>query len=582
MITLNLDRPFASFRQDPARPYIRAFMQHNLRHGIPALLFTLLSTPEMLLVSWLLGAVFDSATQGNGKRLLLLAVSGAGILAYMIVVDLLMYRQKSRFIHQALEQYKALAFRQLSQKSIHAFLKENPGRYISVLTNDINSVEENYLNRGFLLVYQTVSFIGALIMMLYYSVPLTLVAIALSCLPVLTSLYMGRGLATRERQVSDINEHFVAQVRDLLNGFTVIKSFKAEKEAIGLFDRVNHQTEQTKFRRRWWDCLLTTASSASGTILQLGLFMFGAYLAIRGQMTAGAVLTMTNLCNALLQPISLVPQYLGSRQAALGLIRKLAGLTAQNAELSAGKDLAPRLTQPIILDRVSFGYEPGQLILKDICLQLEPGGKYAVVGASGSGKSTLLNLLMAAGRDYQGSIRINGLELREIRPDSLYDLLSLIGQTVFLFDDTVEQNITLFRPFPADKLNLAIQRAGLAPLLVARGRDYHCGENGSALSGGERQRISIARALLREAPVLLLDEVTAALDNQTAFEVTQAILQLDGLTRLVVTHRLEARLLQQYDQILVLRDGRVCERGHFSELMAARGYFYSLYQVSQP
>ena len=149
-----------------------------------------------------------------------------------------------------------------------------------------------------------------------------------------------------------------------------------------------------------------------------------------------------------------------------------------------------------------------------------------------------------------------------------------------LFDDTIRRNITMFRDFPEERVDEAVRRSGLDGLIAQRGEDYRCGENGGGLSGGERQRVSIARCLLRGTPVLLLDEATASLDNQTAFAVTDAILHLDGLTRLVVTHRLEEALLEQYDEIVVLRSGAVCERGRFEELMERKGYFYSLYNVS--
>ena len=219
-------------------------------------------------------------------------------------------------------------------------------------------------------------------------------------------------------------------------------------------------------------------------------------------------------------------------------------------------------------------------MLQNVSMKLEAGKKYALVGASGSGKSTLLNLLMGACDGYAGSIAIDGRELREIAADSLYDVMSLIGQNVFLFDDTLYQNITMFRDFPEDKLELAVHRSGLDGLIAEKGEGYRCGENGSGLSGGERQRVSIARCLMRETPVLLLDEATAALDNQTAFAVTNAILRLDGLTRVVVTHRLEEALLEQYDGIFVLRNGTVCEAGRFGELMERKAYFYSLYTVA--
>ncbi len=562
-----------------AAPYFQAFYQKNRLRWCAAILFTLLSAPGMMLISWVLGAVLDAAASRDSGELLRLLWVTIGIVAYLTVTQLGMYRFKASFIHRALIQYKSLAFRSLSEKSISAFSRENTGRYISVLTNDINSIEENYLSRSFLLVYQCLTFLGALAMMCWYSPVMTLAAIGLSALPLCGSLLLGSGLARREKALSDQNESFVAQIKDLLSGFSVIKSFKAEGEARQLFDGSSAATEEKKFARRWWDYLLATVSGCGGNVMQFGVFFVGAALAIRGDITSGAVLVIVNLCNCLLQPIQVVPQYWASRKAARALVEKLAQITEENAG-RRGEAVEPVLLEALTLDHVSFGYEADQPVLQDVSLRLERGKKYALVGASGSGKSTLLNLLMGAYDSYRGSIAIDGRELRDVDPDSLYDLMSLIGQNVFLFDDTIRRNITMFRDFPAERVEMAVKRSGLTELIEKRGEDYRCEENGVGLSGGERQRVSIARCLLRGTPVLLLDEATAALDNQTAFAVTDAILHLDGLTRLVVTHRLEAALLEQYDEVIVLRSGYVCERGTFQALMEQKGYFYSLYNVT--
>ena len=152
---------------------------------------------------------------------------------------------------------------------------------------------------------------------------------------------------------------------------------------------------------------------------------------------------------------------------------------------------------------------------------------------------------------------------------------------MFVFNASIRDNITMFRSFPPEELAQAVRRAQLESLLAGRGEDYLCGENGSGLSGGEKQRISIARSLLKHASVLLADEATAALDAQTAHQVTDDILSLTGVTRIVVTHTLEQAALRRYDGILVLKDGRIAESGSFDELMARKGYFYALYTVSQ-
>ena len=568
-------------RHPDRTPYTKAFFRGNHLCFVVALTLICTGTLWNLIISYLLGHILDIISTGDLTQLAHTTLFCLGLSAVIFLTQLVMYRAKSRFIHRGLAQYKDLAFSRLSQKSIRAFAQENTGRYLSALTNDTNSIEENYLNRSFLLISQVLLFFGSLGMMLWYSWKLALAAILLSLIPIAVTLATGGKLADREKNVSQQNEGYVAMLKDLLSGFSVIKSFKAEEQIISRFAQANTQLEHVKERRRWLDCLITAAATCLGFLVQFGIFLFGAYLAISGEITAGTVLVMVNLCGLLLQPIQTVPQYWASRKAALALMDKLAELTQQNQQ-EGGVAIPATLNQAITLNHVSFGYEPDKPVLRDITARFQTGKTYAIVGGSGSGKSTLLHLLMGASGQYTGSIAVDGVELREVDAHSLYDLMSLIGQDVFLFDDTIRNNLTMFRSFPPEEVADAVERSGLSQLLSERGQDYRCGENGVNLSGGEGQRISIARCLLRKTPVLLLDEATAALDNATAAAVTQSILDLSGTTRIVVTHRLEAHLMAQYDEILVLRDGRIQEQGSFSDLMDRKGYFYSLFTLAQP
>lgn len=561
--------------------YTRAIFRGNRLCFVIALLFTCAGTLWNLIVSYLLGYILDIMTTGNLAQLAHTTLFCLGLSAVIFLSQLALYRAKTRFIHRGLAQYKDLAFSHLSQKSIRAFSQENTGRYLSALTNDTNSIEENYLNQSFLMVSQVLLFFGSLGMMLWYSWKLALATILLSLIPIAVTLATGGKLAAREKKVSEENESYVSMLKDLLSGFSVIKSFKAEDQVRSRFAQANAWLEHIKARRRWLYFLISAMSTCLSFLVQFGIFLFGAYLAIRGEITPGTVLIMVNLCGMLLQPIQTVPQYWASRKAALALMDKLAELTEQNQQ-EGGVSIPSTLSHAITLEHVSYGYEPDKPVLRDITARFQTGKSYAIVGGSGSGKSTLLHLLMGASGQYSGSIAIDGTELREVGTDSLYDLMSLMGQDVFLFDDTIHNNLTMFRSFPEEEVADAVKRSGLSQLIQNRGEDYRCGENGVNLSGGEGQRISIARCLLRRTPVLLLDEATAALDNATAAAVTQSILDLTGTTRIVVTHRLEPQLMVQYDEILVLRDGRIQEQGSFSDLMERKGYFYSLFTLAQP
>ena len=268
------------------------------------------------------------------------------------------------------------------------------------------------------------------------------------------------------------------------------------------------------------------------------------------------------------------------RKAALGLIDKLATALEKNPT-SGGSATLSRLEKGIRLEQVSFSYDGEKDVLHELSAEFKVGKAYAIVGGSGSGKSTLLHLLMAGSREYAGSILLDGTELRSIAPESLYETISAIQQNVFVFNASIKDNVSMFRSFPRQELDEAMRRAHLTGLIAERGEDYLCGEGGSGLSGGEKQRISIARSLLKKSSVLLADEVTASLDAQTAYQVTSDILDLHGMTRIIVTHTLEESLLHRYDGILVLKDGRIAEAGSFDELMEKKGYFFALFTVAQ-
>ena len=220
-------------------------------------------------------------------------------------------------------------------------------------------------------------------------------------------------------------------------------------------------------------------------------------------------------------------------------------------------------------------------VLKGITHTFPAGQTNLIIGQSGSGKTVLMKCIVGLLEPTKGEILYDGKELKTVSTGSLYDLVSIIQQSVFVFNSTIRDNITMFSEFPEEEIDRAVRLSGLKKLIDEKGADYLCGENGSGLSGGERQRISIARALLRKTPVLFVDEATASLDAETSFEVLDAILKLDGYTRVIVTHDLDENILRRCTGLFALKNGEVSEQGTFDDLMAQKGYFYSLFTVSQ-
>lgn len=535
-----------------------------------------------LIVTWLMQQLIDAASGAPGALpLAALAEITGGFVVLCAVLFLLKYASEPRFIARAMRQYKELAFQKLTEKSIASFRDESTAAYLSALTNDAAGVEADYLAQQLAVITKTVTFFGALFMMLWYSPLLTAIAVGVTALPLAASLLTGGRLQAAEKQVSERNRDFTAALSDCLSGFAVVKTFKAEREIFRLFAESNRALEQEKFSRRRLKVLIGMIGAVTGLVAQLGVFLAGAWLALSGSgLTAGMVILFVNLMNFMIGPVSELPALLAGRRAALGLIGKLADALEKDGSAGGSRTLS-RLEHGIELRDVSFGYEEGKDVLHHVSARFEAGRAYAIVGGSGSGKSTLLNLLLAENTGYRGSVLLDGTELRELSPEALYGLMSVIHQNVFVFNASIRDNVSMFREFPQEAQDEAIRRAHLRELLDARGADYLCGENGKGLSGGEKQRVSIARSLLKKSSVLLVDEATAALDVQTAHQVSSDILDLTGMTRIVVTHSLEEALLRRYDGIFVLKNGTLAESGSFDELMQRKGYFYALFTVAQ-
>ena len=562
------------------REFIHQLYYKNRINFIVTIILTIAMSSLNLMISWLIQQIMDCTANQDMQAL----VRSAWIVIIVVVIYTIanvMYRAVyPRFLQRAMQQYRDYAFSRLTQKSLRSFSKEGTALYVSALTNDCTSIENNYLAATFTLIELLFCFLGALIMMLYYSPVMLVLAVALSFLPVAVSMTVGNRLTEQEKEISKKNERFVSIVNELLSGFPVIKSFRAETQASRLFSQRNEQAEEAKKNKRRTEQLISLLANDAGIIAQMGIFLAGAWLAISGKgVTAGVVIVFVQLMNYILNPISQVPLLWSNRKAAIALMEKLSDALSENVR-EEGREKLNGFSEKIEVKDLTYGYEPESPVLKDLDVQFDAGKSYAIVGGSGSGKSTLLNLLMGSSSNYQGEICIDGVSIKNIESESLYQLMTSVQQNVFVFNDTIRNNVTMFHEFPDKEVTLALERSGLSEFIEKRGEEFVCGENGANLSGGERQRISIARALLRKSPILLVDEATAALDAATARAVSFSILNLVGMTRIVVTHRLEEAILRRYDKILVMKNGTICEQGNFDTLMQQKGQFYSLFQIA--
>ena len=534
-----------------------------------------------LIISWLLQKIIDLAAGIDKTPFYQLAlVSLLSFLVFIVFYFIFRYAHP-KFLQTLSTSYKDLLFSKILRNNSSLVSEIGSGQVLSKLSNDLKSIEENYFDFYITLIDIGISFIGAIILMLWYSPVLTMVAIALSILPLLVSIPASKEITRTEKNLSKENADFMEFMRDTLSGYFVIKSFHAESELEGRFHEENVEIEKAKFFRRFAEENINLLSTAASVVMRLGVFLFGAWLSLSNRhITPGIVLAFLQLLTFVITPIEKIPSLFANRKAARSLIAQTEELFYEKPDEQEKIEINT-LRSAIEVQNLSFSYENTEKALQAISLTIHAGKKYAIVGASGSGKSTLFKLLTKYSNEYDGNILFDGIDLRNITYSSLSEIISEVQQNVFVFHDSIYNNICLYKKISEEKFDYVIQKSGLSSLIQQKGKNFSCGANGSKLSGGEKQRISIARALLRNASVLFMDEASSALDEKTADEIMNSILDMPDITSLVITHRLNSTLLKKYDGIFVLHHGKIVEFGAFDELMKNKGLLYSLILLSQ-
>ena len=390
-------------KREIRRPFVRQFYRRNKLNFVLAFAATVVMAFANLVISWLLQQIMDLMA-GSGNTLSLGGICWVllGIVATIILVGAVRAYALPRFFTRAMGQYKDYAYSQLLKKNISTFSRESTSTYLSALSNDANSIEVNYLEKLFDLVMDAILCVGAFLMMLWYSPLLTLIALVLSLLPLGASLVAGKHLARREQEVSRKNDSFLSMVKDGLAGFSVVKSFKAEKDILRLFSQSNSQAEDGKRRRMCLAQVLRSLGSVAGVAAQFGVFLVAAALALQGDgITPGVASVFLQLSGLSIMFLQEGPEMLANRRSALALMDKLADSLAQNVR-EEGAPIPKKLEEGIQVRDLSFSYQEGEEVLHHVNAQFQAGKSYALVGASGSGKSTLLNLLMAGHSGYSG------------------------------------------------------------------------------------------------------------------------------------------------------------------------------------
>lgn len=544
------------------------------------MIFNILVPLTNIAFAYSIKIIIDSGMSQNKEALTQAILIGAIVIFIYASLNFISLRLRNKLIRQIMSRYKNKVFESILDRDYREFSKEKSGKFISILTENMKKIEQDYLHQYFNISKNISLMIFSLVAMFIGNWFLTLLVIIASIIPMMISGFIGQKSASLQNSSMIADQKYLAKVKDILAGFLVIKSFNVKDAIRQDYKNESEKLDEIYFIKGKFDVLSNVISQLSGMIVFLVAFGGGMYLVFGGHTTIGSVTAIVQLVNFVVMPLN---------EIGMGMSKFREGQATLNSfevkdviELQTGKT-KEYFDDVISFSNVDFSYPNAEeKIFNNLSLQIKKGEKIAIVGMSGSGKSTLLNLLLRFYDVTSGYISIDNQDLQAISAESLYNLMTIVQQDVYIFDDTLKANITLSQSFTEDDIKKAVQQSGLESYILENelGLQTLCGENGSNLSGGERQRLSIARALIRKTPILLLDEATSSLDNKVTTEIENSILEIQDLTVLVVTHKLNKSMLKKYNRILFMKNGVIVEDGSFDNLMDRKGEFYKLVELS--
>ncbi|MCB9110082.1 MAG: ABC transporter ATP-binding protein [Anaerolineales bacterium] len=487
----------------------------------------------------------------------------------------------ARISQDALRRLRRDLFEHLQKLSIAYFDRHSAGELMSRLTNDIDAINQAVSQNVVSLVASVLSLVGIVIAMFVLNMYLALSALLV--IPIMfwftnfIARYTRRGFRDLQRELGEIN----GVMEESISGQRVVKAFRRSESSIERFRAINQRVYKAGVNANTYALMLMPLTNVLGNFFVIVLVGLGGYLALQGLATIGMIATFIAYAQNFIQPLRQLANMYNAIQAALAGAERVFEVIDMPAEIDAASNspLPVPVKGAVHFADVSFGYNPEQLIIKNMSLEAKAGQTIALVGPTGAGKTTIINLLTRFYEINSGSINIDGRDIRDISKDDLRQKLGIVLQDTFLFADTVMENIRYGRLNATDEE--CIEAAKLADadhFIQQMPHGYHTklSERASNLSAGQRQLLSIARAILANPSVLILDEATSSVDTRTEARIQKSLLRLmQGRTSFVIAHRLST--IRDADNIIVIKDGEIVEQGTHQQLLDAKGFFHHLY-----
>lgn len=544
------------------------------------IIFSVISSITMVGVSLLLQSTIDKVMNGDMegfKKILIFTLVYCGIMGLLyFIYDIL----SKMFIRNVTRELRSKIFSGIINHNYKDFNSKNTADYISALTNDIKLVEENYITSLLLVLQFSVAFIATIGILLYLS-PLVTGCLFVSMLLIfIVPSIFGKKLESKQMNLSNKLTSFTTVIKDMLSGYDVIKSYNLKKDAFEEFERENKDLAKTKFEADKLLVINETLSQLLGMGTQFVAVFLSAYLVLKGNITMGTLIAIVQLSGSFIQPVIMIMSYAPKITSMTSVIKRLDDMSNYKDSSFTGSE-DPSFDRSIEISNVNFAYEENKNILENVDLKIKKNKKYAIVGPSGCGKSTLAKLVLGYYADYNGEIKYDDKEIRNVNIEKINKMISVIHQNVYMFDKNIKDNICLYKEFSYENISRILELSGADKFIneLEEGLDYFVGENGNNLSGGQRQRIAIARALIQQTPILVLDEGTSAIDMQTGYDIESRLLNLDNLTLITITHKMSQELLSLYDEIIFMEGGKIIEQGSFNDLIKKEEKFYDFYKL---
>lgn len=548
-----------------------------------AIIATCLSDLLWLGIAFSLKNIIDLASMGDLSKLLPELIWAAVLLLVIAFTIFLGHSGRAIYLKKTMIAVKQDVFNNLMGMDMDTFQSENSAKYLSVFNNDLKLFDTNYLYTIIRTVSNLILLPFAAGAMLFIHPGIALLVLVMSAVSLVVPILLGKLLSNRQEANVKAQERYNIRLKDIFTGFEMIQSYGISDKMKKNHSSLAEDTEHNLLRLRFMEGTASCLSYGAGRINYILVIAITAIMVAGGRLSPGTMLASLELMNSVLFPLWNLSEQFASIKAMKSVNERIESLLISRQKNAVHKNELPTTIQTIALRDLSFSYDAqGDPILKNISLVFERGKKYAIVGASGCGKTTLLRLLMRYYDHYDGQILVNGADVKQTEKESYYQKIAMIHQHVFLFDDTIRNNISLYSDYSPAQIQKAIDDAGLGEKLLSLqlGLDSWIEESGRNFSGGERQRFAIARAFLRGTPILILDEATAGLDNHIAHQIDLLLAGKKDLTAIMVTHKLNEAFLRGCDEIIVLKNGIVSEQGDFDTLMKKTGEFYSLYQIA--